>query len=512
MPNERSLSQRVMSGASWSFMRQGFGVVVQLGVGVVLARLLPPKDFGLLGLALVVIGFGNLFVNLGLGPALVQRKDLTDRHIRTAFTISMIAGGVLAGITYALAPWISEFFKDPRLELVTQALSVNFLLSGIQVTGQALLQRDLDFRRLFWIAVWNQTAHGMTTISLAFAGFGVWSLVLGQILQRMINVAQVYAAVRHSIRPLFGKQEIKDLASFGAGISLARIFNYFARKGDYMIIGRVLGSTALGLYTRAYSLMEMPTSRFVAVLSGVLFPAASKVQDDDERFRHAYLRTITVITFFVLPVVGLIVITAPELVVGVYGDQWTGVVLPLQLLGGFGLFRATYNGASAFLRARGWVYRILGCQIVYGLSLLGGALYAAKNFGIEGVALAVGLAITLMWAMIMFFSARVTKTTWDDFVATHVPGVLLAVPALSATVAMRHMIAGEYHNLIVLAICIATCGIVWIGMLLAFPQSWLGHMPHQILTLVAPYLPSRLDPVTQWLFDRTRPAHSDVTE
>ena len=487
----QSLRQRTVAGVGWKFASVAVSFVSQFVIGVILARLLPPEDFGLLGLAMIVVGFGNVFVNLGLGPALEQRQELKERHVRVAFTVSVLSGFALCALVYAAAPYAAQFLGDGRITTILQVLSLSFVLSGLYTVSAALLRRRLDFRRLMVVEVTSSVAgYGGLAIALAFMGFGVWSLVYAALLQRLLSVVAAYAFVRHDVRPLFSARETKELASFGAGISLAGVFNYFALQGDYFVVGRVLGPGPLGLYTRAYTLMTLPTSRFVQSLASVLFPAMSKVQQDPKRFRRAYLDSLSVMNFVTIPVLAVLVALAPELVAGVYGEKWMGAVAPLQILGCFGAFRAMYNGASSFLRAKGWVYRILLCQVVYGTCMLVGAWQGAIYFGLEGVAGAVGGAITVMWALVMYFSSRATHTRFRQVLVTMVPGGVLAAPIVAACLVCKYFFAFLGIKPLWTLLAAALLGLFVAGVaLFTFPQWLFGGLPRKLLASLEGVVP-----------------------
>lgn len=498
-----SLREQTISSTGWGLLDQGVGAVVQFAVGIVLARLLPPEDFGLLGLALIVVGFGALFVKLGLGPALIQRQDLTERHVRVAFTVSSLAGAVLSILVALGAPLAAAILEDPGVEPVVRVLALSFVIGGLQVSGEALLQKDLAFKRLFKINASTHLAYGAIAISLALLDFGVWSLVWGTLGQRVITLTLTYLSVRHSVRPLLAWSEFRQLAVFGGGMSAAAFFNYFATQGDYFIVGRVLGRRSLGLYTRAYSLMQMPTQRFVSVISNVLFPAASRLQNDVEGFRKAFLRSMETIAFVTLPVMVLMVAVAPELVVGVYGPQWVGAVVPLQLLGAFGVFRAMYNGAAAFLRAKGWVYRILLCQVIYGTVLFVSTWLAAVYVGLEGAALAVGMSILVMWLLMMYYGARAAEVRARSLVVTLQGGGVLGLFVGVAVVAARHgLLALTSVPLIVLAGELLAGGVVALLVLWYIPQRLLRHIPFELLKLVEGNVPQAWGPRYRRLRER----------
>ena len=488
----RRLRQRTVAGVGWKFASVAVSFVSQFAIGVVLARLLPPEDFGLLGLAMIVVGFGNVFVNLGLGPALEQRQKLEERHVRVAFTVSVLSGLALCALVYAAAPYAARFLGDGRITKILEVLSLSFVLSGFYTVSAALLRRRLDFRRLMVVEVISSVVgYGGLAVALAFMDFGVWSLVYAALLQRLLSVVVAYGFVRHAARPLFSAQETKDLASFGAGISLASVFNYFALQGDYFVVGRVLGPGPLGLYTRAYTLMTLPTSRFVQSLGSVLFPAMSKVQHDPGRFRRAYLDSLSVMSFVTIPILAALVALAPELVAGIYGEKWMGAVAPLQILGCFGAFRAMYNGAASFLRAKGWVYRILLCQVVYGTCMLVGTWQGAIHLGLEGVAGAVGLAITVMWACVIYFSSQATHTRLSQVLMTMVPGGVLAAPLVAACLACKYASAVMGLRPLWTLLAAIPLGLFVVGVaLFTFPQWLFGGLPRKVLASLEGAVPT----------------------
>ncbi len=278
-----NLSQQTVSGLSWQMLASVVKFVAKFGIGVVLARLLPPEDFGIVGLAYIATGFASTLADLGLGPALIQKNEITERHVRVSQTISVLMAAVMAVALYGVAGFVADFFNDARVEPVLQVLALTFLFSGFSITAGALLMRRLAFDVTVKIELLASIiGYGGLAIALAASGYGYWSLVWGTIAQTVLSAVLTYLSARHSLLPLIAKSEVKDLFSFSAGMSLSSTVNYFARQGDYFVVGRLMSATSLGLYSRAFTLMEMPHSFLGSALSRVLFPAASRVQDDPE--------------------------------------------------------------------------------------------------------------------------------------------------------------------------------------------------------------------------------------
>ena len=439
---EGTLAQQTASGLGWQVSASAIRFLGRFGVGVALARLLPPEDFGIVGIALIATGFASTLADLGLGPALIQAKAITERHIRVSLTLSVLMAFLMAAALYGSARLIADFFDDARVGPVLRLLSLTFLLSGFSVTAAALLVRRLAFKTTVKIELLSSIAgYGGVAIPLAAAGFGYWSLVWGTIAQTALSVPMTYVAGRHSLRPLISRAEIRDLLRFSSGMSLSSTMNFFARQGDYFVVGRLMSAASLGIYSRAFMLMELPHLFLGTALSRVLFPAASRVQSEPERFRRAYLTTFSLSVALSLPVSLAVAILAPEIILTLYGEAWAGAVPLVQILSMFGMFRMTYNTAGAFVRAKGHAYRILLCQLIYGALVVGGSWWAASGYGLEGVAWAVGGAIASLWVLIVAFANHAAAVPAPQFVRAIIhasaPGFLIAAVLILFVTGLR---------------------------------------------------------------------------
>jgi O-antigen/teichoic acid export membrane protein len=359
----RTLSERTVSAGQWRMAAWGVQAALQLGFGVVLARLLPPRDFGVVALAWVVVSFAELLAQLGLGVALVQRQGLTERHVRTAFTASLLTGAAAAALLWVLSPLSAPLLDAPELPAVMRGLSLLFVCGALGGTARALLQRRLDFRALFVVDVASYGAgYAGVALALALAGHGVWSLVWGTVAQSLLGSVLALAFVRHPLRPLLGRAELKELCGFGVAASLNQLVNHAARNADNLLVGRLLGAAALGLYGRAFNLMTLPLAAVGDVMWHVLFPAMSEVKDDRARLGRAYLAAVQASALAAAPLMAGIAAAAPHLAEGVYGPAWAGMALPLRILCAAGLFRAVYHVSGALTHASGRVYSELWRQ------------------------------------------------------------------------------------------------------------------------------------------------------
>ncbi|HXE58331.1 MAG TPA: lipopolysaccharide biosynthesis protein [Gemmatimonadales bacterium] len=421
------LTHDAMRGMFWVAFGRGARALLQVAVLGVLARLLAPDDFGVVSAALVVIGFTAIFAQLGFGPALVQREELEPRHLRTAFTVSLLSGFALGGLLWLLAPAIAAFYRIDEVAPVMRALAWAFPLKGLAVVSESLLQRDLRFRYLANREVVSYAlGYGLLGVALAMAGLGVWALVGAHMGQIALNTALLLLARRRGLRLGIDRRALGELAFFGGGFTAAKVGNYFALQGDNLVVGRWLGSAALGIYGRAYQLMAMPATLFGDVLDTVLFPAMARVQADPERLATAYRRGVALVALVMLPASAALVVWAPEVVHVMLGPQWSAVTLPFQVFACGLLFRTSYKMSDAIARATGAVYRRAWRQGVYASLVVGGA-WVGQHWGVTGVAVGVFGALAVNFTMMAALSLSLARMSWRSFLVAHRPAMTLAV-------------------------------------------------------------------------------------
>jgi PST family polysaccharide transporter len=414
-------------------MLSGSGVqaVLRIASVVTLARLLTAEEFGVMGAALVVTGLSTLFSQLGMGPALVQRPDLEDRHVRTAFAVSMVLSIVLAGGVLLSAPAISALFRFESLESVLRAVALLFPINGLSVVAISLLKRNLKFSV---IAIVNAASYAVgyvaVGISLAVLGFGVWALVYAHVARASIATIAILILQPHSKRPEFEYRAFSELMKFGGGFTISRLFNYSANQGDYVVAGRWLGEAALGIYTRAYQLLVFPVNLFASVLDDVLFPSMALVQGDISRLWAAFRRGAATIALVFLPLSVFATILAPEIVMIALGSEWMEVVAPFRILAVGMFFRAGYKVSNSVSRAVGAVYRQAWRQGVFAAAVFAGSWFGQRYGELNGLALGVLGALIVNFIMMNRLSLALVGETWRSFLTAHLGGLRAAVLTL----------------------------------------------------------------------------------
>jgi PST family polysaccharide transporter len=467
------LADRTMTALAWRFNARLVTFVLRMVVLVVLARLVSVEDFGLISQALIVIGLAGLVSEIGMGPALIQRQQLTVAHIRVAFTVSLLCGLMLMVVVGWGAPLAGAAFGNPEVVPVVRLLSSCCLFTALGTTASSLMQRKLAFRGLFIVEFTSYLiGYGVVGISFAAWGFGVWALVWGPVSEALLRAVLLYLACPHAVRPSLAPREAGQLFHFGAGMTLSHFLNYAALTGDGFIVGRQLGTAALGLYGRAYQLMKVPMSEFSEAVGSVLFPAYAEIQNEQERLRRASLASVFVSALIVFPTLATLAIAAPELLIGVLGDQWAGAVVPLQVLCVGGVFRTIYSLGDSVARACGAVYAQSWRKAVYAGCVIVGSL-VGSHWGITGVALGVVVSLGITYVLMGQLQLRLTGASWQAFFWAQVPGLILAAAVAAVGLPLTTLLrATALPKLAIFVIVLVSSFAAATGTGLLLPKRW----------------------------------------
>jgi O-antigen/teichoic acid export membrane protein len=475
-PAQRGLTARALGGMLWTFSGTGVQAAAQLGTTMVLARLLRPADFGLMGAAAVVIALSQIVSQVGVGPAIIQRRELHPTHIRVATTLSLALGLLLGAVVYFGAPLIAGFYRMPDVEPVLRGVALLFPLDGLNTVARSILARELRFR-LYVAAELGSFLLGYAPVGilLAWSGYGVWALVIANITQVTLRVVTMYLAARHPLWPSFDRQASRELLSFGFGHSMAQIGSVLSVQGDNMVVGRWLGSAALGVYGRAYGLMVMPASVFGRVVNRVLFPLMSQVQDEPKRLANAYERASAIVALVSLPISFFLWIMAPEFIRVILGPAWGAVVLPFRMFSISLLFRMSSKISDVCIKAAGEVYPRAVLTWIFAGLVVGGAI-VGQQWGVGGVALAVSIAMGINWMSMAWLARTVTGLSWSRFAAAHVPAAMLSgLVGISAAAAAHTARAAHLGTLASLAVAGVTAAAIMVAAFIVRPEPFLGQ-------------------------------------
>jgi PST family polysaccharide transporter len=473
----RGVGRKTRQGLSWTAGGAIASKVVRLAVLAILSRLLAPTDFGLVAAVMVVIQLGSLIKDLGVGLALVQRKDLDPEHVEAAFMLSLLFGiGLSVAIAIAAAP-IADFFDMEGSVSLIRVLGLLFFFRGVGLVPSFMLKRAMRFKALTILDFLGYVAGSILSVTLAFHGYGVWSLVWGYMLETAVNVLMLLYLSPPPLTFQPRPRHLRELLGFGLGKSLAGIGNYLATQGDYIVVGRVLDKTQLGLYQRAYDLVRFPANVFSTVAGSVLFSAFARVQDDFERLARAYRRAMFASALVLLPTSVALIVLAPEVISILMGDQWGFAVSPFRIMALTMLFRTTYKLGVMVGRSSGQVFHIAVWQFVYAGLVIGGAAISVR-WGLDGVAATTAFAVAVNFVAMSWIGARVTQLPIMDLVRAHAAPLLITT-AIAATVwpLASTLRAAEALPIVVAGVSTVAGTIVFLILAIALARRGRGDWP-----------------------------------
>jgi PST family polysaccharide transporter len=327
--------------------------LVDLGFTVLLARLLLPEHFGLVAMAAASTAFFRLFVNLGLAAAIVQRPQVDETDLSTAFWANLATGVLLFGLVAASGPLFAAVLRDPRVTPIVVALALRFVIAAGSAIQVSMISRRLDFRTLSLRSIVSTAIGGVVGVGLALAQMGVWSLVAQELARTVASTLLLFRATRWRPRLVFDWGRFRALWRFGGAILGARILSYLIRNADNLLVGRYLGAAALGLYAFGFAVFAAPLNDFVAIVHRVVFAALSRLQDDEARLRRGFLLATEYAAMLTVPVMVGMSVAAPVLVEAVFGSRWTAAAPVISILALAGVVSMAVGLGPSGLQATG---------------------------------------------------------------------------------------------------------------------------------------------------------------
>ena len=435
-----SLRDRTLRGLGWSGLSQVLRQGLQIGISILLARLVAPGDFGALAMVMVFAGFAASFSDLGLGAALVQKQDAQPRHATTVFCLHMAVGVVLALLLAGAAPLIAGFYHNPRLTALCRGIAPVFILNAFSGVPMAQLQKALAFRQIASIEISAILVSGIAAVSLALNGWGIWSLVIQALLAAAITAVLSSLQSRWHFSLAFDISSWRELRRFSSALTGYNFINYWIRNLDNLIVGKFIGPVALGLYSRAYNLMLYPIIQVSGTVSRVMFSAMASIQDQTERLREIYLRATRLIALVTFPIMAGMSVLAELFIVTVFGPAWADAADVLRILAAVGLLQSV--GTTL-----GWIYTARGrTDIMFRFGLAAGIVYAAAfliglRWGMLGVAGAYAASgFFLLWYPSWRIAGNIIGLTFSRMV-TNLGGVFVCTVGMSVAVyALRHFV------------------------------------------------------------------------
>ena len=328
----QSVRSQLLHGVAWNFVEKVLMRGASFIIGIILARLLSPSDFGLIGMLAIFVAISNVFIEGGLAKALIQRKDCQDIDFSTAFVANVGMSLVIYVVLFLTAPLIADFYDEPILTDITRILSLNFVLGSFNIVQRAKLMANVDFKSLAQINVISTIVSGIVGIAMAYYGWGVWSLV-GQTLCSTIVLLLLfpfYSKWRPSIK--FSPNSFRQLFGFGSKLMATGVYSVILNNISTICIGRFYKSNQLGFYTRASQFSEIISSTMFDVLGNVTFPVLSHLQDDREKLVSVYRKSLFITSMLIFPMMILCALLSRPMVIILLTEKWLPCVVLMQWL------------------------------------------------------------------------------------------------------------------------------------------------------------------------------------
>ena len=445
---------RVLRGLGWVAASQAGGQLARALAAIAIARLLTPDEYGLAALALIFSSLVLVFSDLALGAALVQRRTLTEADRCTAFWVTVASGALFTLIGVACAGPVAALYGQPDARPLLLALSATFVVSALGATQQSLMLREMDFRRVEVLPMIGILAGGAAGVAAAALGHGAWALISQQLVA--VAVTTVLVWVRSPWRPgrTFSVASARDLGGFSAYMLGHRMLFYLQANGDRFLIGRFLGTAALGTYAVAYNTMLVPASRIGGPLQRVMSPAFSRLQDEPERIAAAWVRVARLMAVVTVPALAGLVVVAPDFVPLVLGAHWAAAVPVVQVLAWVGIVQALQGLTTDILMARGRARTIFRFSVVLTSAHLV-AFAAGLHWGVVGVAVAYAVSTTLVEPGLTVLAARSLGVSPLRFVRG-VAGVFQAALLMCGAVLAVRLLLPDAAAAERLVACVAT--------------------------------------------------------
>ena len=466
---DSSVRQQAIRGTLWLGSSR---MVTQLAtwlVTLLVVRMLSPSDYGLFGFATLVTGIVELAAELGLGAAIVQKSELDSDAFDTLFWTSIAMGLFVFGVTWLAAPAIARFFRQGELIDVLRVTMIGFVIASARVVPWSLLTRQINFARRSTAEVTSTLVASVATLVLAYLGSGVWSLVIGLLCRSLLLTLLCVWLMPWRPRWRFSLAHLEGTIRFGAEVSAARVVWYLYSNADFLIVGKMLGQQALGLYSLVFQLAVLPTERITSIVGQVAFPVYSRIQHQPDRFARYFLEILTLTSMVTFPIMTGLLVTADLGVLLLLPPAWHAVAAPLQVMCLVGMVMSVSTLVAPAVLAKGRAGIVLRFNL-FCLSIMPIGFVVGARFGLIGVCWAWLLLFPFMAAVWFHMTRKLLGCTWRQLVGSLAPAAAASALMLATLLLLRHL-AGSLQTHWMLVLLIGVGVITYVAALaLCFPS------------------------------------------
>ncbi|TRO65114.1 lipopolysaccharide biosynthesis protein [Christiangramia sabulilitoris] len=423
-----SLRKQATSGIAWTFAQQFGNQAIGFVVSLILARILMPEEFGLIGMIAVFIAVGKTLLNAGLTQSLIRSDNLDEEDYSTVFYFNLAASLFIYGVIYISAPLIADFYGQPILINIIRVFCLTFLISAFSAVQGSRLTKKMDFKTLTIVSIPSNIIGGIIGIGMAYTGFGVWSLVWSSLASAFINSVQLWFYSKWSPGFVFNIKKFKDHFNFGYKLTLSELLNSVFNNLFIIVIGRFFSAGQVGFYTRAQTLKQLPVTNISNALNKVTYPLFASIQDDDVRLKRVYKQLMQMVIFVVAPVLVFMAVLAEPLFRFLFTEKWLPAVPYFQILCATGILYPIHSYNLNILNVKGRSDLFLKLEVVKKIIIII-TIALTINYGI--IALLYGQVFTSVMAFVVntHYSGKFINYSALEQIYDVLPTVLVAILA-----------------------------------------------------------------------------------
>ncbi len=452
---------------------------LRFAASIVLARLLTPSDFGIIGIITVILYYCDSFSDFGFGSAIIQKKEINRSHYVSYFSFNLLVSIFFFLSVQFFSTNISLFYEIPELSKAIQIFAFLFLITAVSAGARVKLSRDLHFKSLAIINALTVVLLVSVSLTLAFYDFGFWSIILATLLARCFEMAMLLYVARYLPRFSFNMNPLKELFHFGFWAFIGAQIKLIADSVDKLIVGKVLGASSLGFYDKAVELARMPSDQISLKLSHISFTSFSRVQDDPEELENYFFKIIILNGTILLPILLGLFWVADTFTIVLLGDKWIPMIPGLQIFAVSFIFASFSNPIIAMNQAVSLVKHQSLIRIVLTIALIIG-LIQVSSYGIEAVALAVLIFNVFMFLFSYALLNRNLKFGWEKLVLNLFPSIALVLIMLLFLYVLE-LILSPTHTFLNLVIMVAIGGISYTASFMLLPFDRMGFLRTRVL-------------------------------
>jgi O-antigen/teichoic acid export membrane protein len=382
--------------------------VISLGTTLILARILSPADYGLMAIAMIIINFIGFFNEVGIGAAIVQKPELSNSEVNGCFAIALTFSAFLSILTVGSSHFIASFYADPQLEKMITVLALAFIFGAFSTIPLAFLRREMRFKAIAGVNFLAVFVQSFASLGFAYAGFGVWALVYGFMVASVVNCIGFFVASPWRPKGAYGIREASALVIYGLHITSTRIFWYLYTNADKAIIGKLLGTKALGIYDMAFSLATLPSSQVTTLVVNVATPIFSKLQTNLGELNNVVLKLTRGLAYITYPALIGMLVCSRELIMVILGPSWSEVLIPFSALCLMGLIKSIDPLLSQVLISTGHAKKLSYYTAMCSIVMLLGVVIGATLDGLRGVSIVWAVAYPLLSMKLLYDVCKIT--------------------------------------------------------------------------------------------------------